>query len=76
MFDLACEESSMALVMGLDVSASFEEIKSQSFIRRADIDLLLACAEEVGDQDAKLLGKVCINTKQTCLPGRRRIETI
>ena len=64
MFDLICEESSMARVMGLDAAASFEELQSQSVIRRADIDLLLTCAEEVGDQEAKLLAELLLKNQQ------------
>ena len=38
MFDLICEESSMARVMGLDAAASFEELQSQSCWRQSNID--------------------------------------
>jgi hypothetical protein len=51
------------------VGRSLADFDNQRFIRRSDIDALMACAQEVGDCDAKLLAEVLLQNQQRHMAG-------
>ncbi len=64
LFDFVCQESMMIYDMARLHKATTEDFNDQRFIRRADIDLLLNCALEVEDHDAKLLAELLLMNQQ------------
>jgi hypothetical protein len=60
MIDLVCAESMMLHDMARTSSASIEKLACERIIRRPQIDMLLDCALQVGDRDAKLLAEVLL----------------
>lgn len=53
----------MVHAIAFSVDGASEEFEAHRFIRRADIDLLMACAQKLGDHDAKLLAELLLRNQ-------------
>ncbi|MFY7940050.1 MAG: hypothetical protein ACOVOX_03995 [Burkholderiaceae bacterium] len=64
MIDLVCTESMMLNELAFVCDQSPQQLANERVIRRADIEVLMACAIEVDDSDAKLLAQLLLQNHQ------------